>query len=389
MRPVYLDHHATTPCAPEVVDALVPWLRERFGNAASTHAHGSLAAAAADRAREQVAAAVGREADEVVFTSGATEADNLAVLGVAATHRVPGHLISTAVEHSAIRASLDHLEREGWRITRLQPGPDGRIVVDEALRALRPDTALVSVMTANHELGTLQPVRELARACRERGALFHTDAAQALGKVDLRGLDADLVSLSAHKAYGPQGIGALVVRRRGRPRVALQPRMLGGGQERGLRSGTLPVALVVGFGAAARLALRGLDEGEPARLAALRDDLLARLRALGGVHVHGTLTHRLPHSLNLRFDGVVAGELLSRIRGEVSCSVGSACASGRVAPSPVLKAIGLTDEEALGAVRLGLGRETTAQDVERAAAAFSHVVTELRAARVDRVAALR
>lgn len=382
--PVYLDHHATTACAPEVVDAILPWLAERPGNAGVRHhVYGQRAEAAVDAAREQVAAAIGAEPAEIVWTSGATEADNLAILGVADALEGPRHVVVGATEHRAVLDPARALAARGWEVTEVPPGPDGIVTAEAVEAALGPRTALVSVMLANNEVGVIQPVAAIAALCRARGVWCHTDAAQALGKLplDVRALGVDLLSLSAHKAYGPQGVGALWVRR-GRPMVPLEPRQRGGGQERGRRSGTVPVGLVAGFGVAAALALRDLDAGEPERLATLRDRLADALLALEGVVLRGARAPRLPHNLHVTVDGARSADLLAALRHEVACSAGSACSSTDARPSHVLLAMGLSEEEARGALRFGLGRSTRDEDVDRAVEALRRCIPAARARRI-------
>lgn len=381
--PIYLDHHATTPLDPAVADAMRPWLDGLFGNAGSTvHGFGLRAKAAVDVARAQVAAAVGADPDDVLFTSGATEADNLAILGLADAVGTPGHVVTVATEHKAVLEPVRALAARGWRTTELVPDATGLVTPNQVEAALADDTRLVSIMLVNNETGVIQPVTEIAERCRARGVLVHTDAVQALGKiaVDRDALGADLLCVSAHKIHGPQGIGALVVRRRGRPRVALTARQLGGGQERGLRPGTVPVMLTVGFGVAAERAAADVASGGPDRVRVLRDALWDHLRAEGGVHLHGSWTHRVAHNLNLRFDGVPSKELFRALRATVACSAGSACSTGKPKPSHVLTAMGVDEADAWGAVRLGLGRSTTAEEVDRAGAAIVEAVRRIRAA---------
>jgi cysteine desulfurase len=382
--PIYLDHHATTPLDPRVLEAMLPYLREEFGNAASrTHAWGWRAEAAVEVAREQVARVLGAASErDVVFTSGATESNNLALLGVARANRVRGdHLITAATEHSAVLDPCRALAREGFRVTELPVDGLGRIDPDAVGRALTERTLLVSVMAANNEIGVIAPLAEIAALCRERGVLFHTDAAQAVGKIplDVVRIGVDLLSVSAHKVYGPKGVGALYVRG-GSPRIRLEPLQYGGGHERGLRSGTLPVPLVVGLGRAVELAAAE-REAEAARLTALRARLLARLQAeLPGVSLHGDPERRLPGNLNLGFAGIEADALIGRLH-DVALSSGSACTSATPEPSHVLKALGLPDDAVRASVRIGLGRTTTPAEVERAA---DRIVEEVRALRAER-----
>lgn len=375
---VYLDHNATTPVHPSVVEAMLPFLRDAFGNASSHHFAGRPARQAVDRAREAVAALVGADPSEVLFTSGATESDNLALRGVAEAH--PGcHVVTTAVEHSAVLATCDALERRGHRVTRLPVDRQGRLDLAALEAVLVPDTRLVSVMLANNETGVLFPVAEVARRCAARGVLVHCDATQAVGKVpvDIRAMGIDLLSLSAHKLNGPKGVGALVVRRG----VRLVAQQTGGSQERGRRGGTENVPGIAGLGEAARLAARRLAEGEPARVERLRDRLEARIiEVVPETEVNGGAAPRLPNTLNLAFRGVDGeGVLLALDMEGIAASSGSACAAGAVDPSHVLLAMGLSREAAQGSVRLSLGYDTTEADVDYTAATLPPIVERLRA----------
>jgi cysteine desulfurase len=382
-RPIYLDAHATTRVDPRVLEAMLPYLGEEAGNAASrNHAYGWRAEEAVESARERVAAAVGGAAKEIVFTSGATESDNLAVLGAAEANRDRGdHVITTVIEHPAVLDPCRQLERRGFRVTYLPVGPGGLVDPEAVRRALDDRTILVSVMLANNEVGTVQPVAEIARLVKaESGALVHTDAVQALGKLPVRAQEdgLDLVSVSAHKIHGPKGVGALWVRRR--PRVRLRPLLFGGGHERGLRSGTLNVPGIVGLGAAAEIA-EAEREAEAPRLAALRDRLLSRLEAdLSGVHLNGHAEKRLPNNLNVSFEDVEAEDLLQEIPG-VACSTGAACSSASLEPSHVIQALGLGSARAQTSLRFGLHRFTTEEEIDRAADAVVRGVKRLRAAR--------
>jgi cysteine desulfurase len=359
--PVYLDHHATTPLDPQVLDAMLPYFTERFGNPHSAqHAYGWTAEAAIERARAEVAALIGVLPEDIVFTSGATEANNLAIRGAAhATDR--RHVLTCATEHPCVLESCRALAHEGFEITELPVRADGLLDRDRLSAALRPNTALVSIMTANHEIGVLQPISEIAKLCQERGILLHTDAAQAAGRIalDVAVLGVDLMSLSAHKLYGPKGIGALYVRRG----VRLAPLFAGGGQERGLRPGTLPTPLCVGFGKACALAQEELA-AEAARVRALRDRLYEGLRvALPDIRRNGAAAPRLPNNLNLCLPGIDAEDLLAALP-ELALATGAACASATQEPSAVLRALGLSDEAIAGSIRIGLGRTTTAKEVE-------------------------
>ena len=374
-RKIYLDNQATTPCDPRVVAAMLPWFTEKFGNPHSAeHAMGHEAEAAVENARAQLAALFGAEPREFIFTSGATEANNLAIKGAArfaAAHDNPRRrIITTATEHKCVLESVADLAAEGFEPVVLPVGPDGRLDPETLQGAVDDSTLLVSVMTVNNEIGVIQPIDELALIARRAGALFHTDAAQAAGKfmldVNKRGID--LMSVSAHKMYGPKGVGALYVRRR--PRARISPLFSGGGQERGLRSGTLPAPLLVGFGEAARLAGLEMEEDE-ARLVGLRDRLLGELRRrIPGLALNGNAFFRLPGNLNLQFPGVTAQALMAEIP-DLCVSTGSACSSAEIEPSHVLKALGLSDAAAGSTLRLGLGRFTSRADIDFAAAALA------------------
>ena len=371
-RPVYLDNQATTPCDPRVLAAMLPWFTERYGNPHSAeHGMGQDAAAAVEAARAEVAALIGAEPREIVLTSGATEANNIAIKGAARHARRMGdprrRVITVATEHKCVLESVADTAEDGFEPVVLPVGPDGRLDPAVLRAALAEPTLLVSVMAVNNETGVIQDIPALAAAAREGGALFHTDAAQAAGKIaiDVHGID--LLSLSGHKLYGPKGVGALYVRRR--PRVRLAPLFSGGGQERGLRSGTLPTPLVVGLGEACRLARLEMEE-EAARLAGLRDRLLAGLRRqMPELQVNGSLRHRIPGNLNVTFP--VRALDLMRAVPELCVSTGSACSSAAIEPSYVLRAIGLTDAAAARTLRLGLGRFTSAADVDYAAEALA------------------
>lgn len=383
-RPIYLDYHATTPVDPRVLEAMLPYFTEKFGNAASRqHAYGWEAQDAVDAAREQVAALIGATSGEIVFTSGASESNNLALKGVACALRDRGnHIITVATEHKSVLDSCAKLETEGFRVTRLGVDREGFVDLEELRSAMTPDTVLLSVMAANNEIGTVQRLAEIGAVAAERGVLFHTDAAQAVGKVPINVRDAqvDLLSLTGHKYYGPKGSGALFVRRR-KPRIKLVCQVDGGGHENGFRSGTLNVPGIVGLGAAADICRREMAE-ESARLASLRDRLLDGLRReLDGIHVNGPLgERRLPHNLHVSFDGV-EGERLLMALGDLAVSTGSACSSGSQKPSHVLQAIGLT-ESAGPSIRFGLGRTTTVEEIDAATERVVKVVRSLRAVNV-------
>lgn len=377
-RPVYLDHQATTPLDPRVLEAMLPWLTGDFGNAASRqHAFGWVAESAVSAAREEIAAVLGAQPAEIVFTSGATESNNLAILGAARAARGRGdHVVTSAVEHRSVLDPCRQLAAEGFEVTVLAPDETGRIAVEAVDAALKERTILVTLMAAQNEIGTLNPLAEIGALCASRGVLFHTDAAQALGKVpfDVRSGVA-LASLSAHKLYGPKGIGALWVR--ARPRVAVAPLVFGGGHERGLRSGTLNVPGIAGFGAAVRLALRERDV-EAVRLAALRDRLDGAIRAaLDGVTLNGHRVERLPGNLSLSFAGVDGESLISALRS-LAVSSGSACTTASAEPSHVLRALGIPDALAKATIRFGLGRFTTVAEIDFAASEIVAAVRRLR-----------
>jgi cysteine desulfurase len=380
-RPVYLDFHATTPVDPRVLQAMLPFFNHVFGNASSRqHRFGWQADEAVERARHQVATLIGAKAKEIVFTSGATEANNLAIRGAVAARRDRGnHVVTVATEHHAVLDTCKALERDGCRVTVLPVERDGLVDPERFAAALADDTVLASVMAANNEIGVLQPMAALSRACRARGVWLHTDAVQAVGRiaVDVEALGVDLASLTAHKLYGPKGAGALYVRRASKVEVA--PLFAGGGQERGIRPGTLNVPGIVGFGAAAALCGQELPAEGP-RVAALRDRLLAALQAgLDAVTVNGSLSARLPHNLHVSFAGVDGEALMTGLADDVAASSGSACASGSREPSHVVKALGLGAAEQWGAVRFGLGRTTTDDDVTFAAERVVALVQRLRA----------
>ena len=377
--PIYMDHHATTPVDPRVLEAMLPYFGVEFGNAASkSHVFGWRAEEAVEAARAEVAAIVGATAREIVFTSGATESDNLAIKGVAQFHQGKGrHLVTCQTEHKAVLDSLHALERQGFEVTFLPVGRDGRLDPGALERALRPDTILVSVMAANNETGVLQPVEEIGRITRARGVLFHCDAVQAVGRVpfDVERANVDLASLSAHKLYGPKGVGALYVRRK--PRARLVAQMDGGGHERGLRSGTLNVPGIVGFGKACTLAAAELP-AESARLLALRERLRRGIdAAVDRVTVNGSLEHRLPGNLNVSF-AWVEGEALMMAMKDVAVSSGSACTSASLEPSYVLRAMGVPDDLAHSSIRFGLGRFNTEEEVDWVVELLGRKVKKLR-----------
>ena len=379
--PLYFDNNATTPCDPRVVEAMVPYLFEHFGNPASrAHAYGWTAREAVEIAREQVASLIGASAKEIVFTSGATESDNLAIKGVARYNARKGkHIITVATEHKAILDSCHALEREGFEVTYLEVDSEGLISLDALRDAIRDDTTLVSVMYANNEIGVLQPVAEIGAICREKGVLFHCDAVQALAwlPIDVKAMNIDLLSISAHKMYGPKGIGALYVRR-GRPRVRVQPIIDGGGHERGMRSGTLATHQIVGLGKAAELAEQSIKSGEVDKVRALRDRLWDGLRAnLDELYLNGSWEQRLPNNLNVSF-AYVEGEAMMMGIKQIACSSGSACTSASLEPSYVLRAMGVDVELAHTSIRFGLGRFNTEAEVDHALELITEKVRFLR-----------
>lgn len=380
-KPVYLDHHATTPVDARVLDAMLPFFGPKFGNAASrSHSFGWEAEKAVEIARRQIAHLAGAVPREIVFTSGATESDNLAIKGVLEACRGKGsHLVTMATEHRAVLDPVRHLEKQGCQATILSPGQDGLLDPGRLRDAIRPDTVLVSLMYANNEIGVIQPIRDLGAICHERGVPFHCDAAQAFGKIPIHverdGID--LMSLSAHKLYGPKGIGVLYVRRR-QPRIALAAQMDGGGHEFGFRSGTLNVPAIVGFGEACAIAGREMSE-EAVRTAGLRDRLLSRFEAaLDDVTVNGSRTRRLPGNLNMSFAGVEADTLLLSLP-EIALSTGSACSSASPEPSHVLKALAVGPWRERSAIRFGIGRFNTEEEIDYVAARVIESVRKLRA----------
>jgi len=365
--PIYLDHNATTPILPEVVEAMLPYLREHFGNPSSSHVYGRRAHDAVERARGHVAALLHCDSDEILFTSGGTEANNLAIRGAPATS-ARRRIVTTAVEHPATARPLARLETQGWDVVRVGVDASGRARVDQFDAAITPTTALVTLMHSNNETGVLQPVRQAARFARRAGALVHTDAAQSVGKVaiDVREIDVDLLSVAGHKLYAPKGVGALYVRRG----TELAPFMLGAGHERGLRPGTENVASIVALGTACAIAQQSL-EVEAARVRALRERLWVRLAdTIPGLTLNGDVAERLPNTLNVRFPRILGSALLAATP-EIAASTGSACHAGCETPSAVLLAMGIPAVDALGSVRLTLGRATTADEVEHAAAALA------------------
>ena len=378
--PIYMDYHATTPVDPRVLEAMLPYFTDVFGNAASrNHAFGWAAEDAVTTARKQVADLTGASAKEIIFTSGATESNNLAIKGAAEMYREKGnHVITCVIEHKAVIDACKRLEKQGARVTYLPVQKDGRVSLDELRAAITDKTILITIMAANNEIGVLQPIAEIGAIAKEHGIIFHTDGVQAAGKVpfDVNEAKVDLVSLSAHKLYGPKGVGALYVRRRN-PRVLLAEQISGGGHERGMRSGTLNVPGIVGFGRAAELAKAEMAT-ESERLRALRDRLNEKLHAnLDEIYVNGSMEHRLPHSLNISFAYVEGESLLMGING-VAVSSGSACTSASLEPSYVLKALGAGDDLAHSSIRFGLGRWTTEEEVDYVVEKLTSVVQRLR-----------
>src|SRR6267142_4286381 len=378
--PIYMDYHATTPVDPRVLEAIMPFFNEKFGNAASrNHPFGWVAEEAVEKARKQVADLIGANAKEIVFTSGATESDNLAIKGVAEMYREKGnHIITCVTEHKAVIDTCKRLEKDGYRVTYLPVQKDGRISLDELRNAITDKTILITIMTANNEIGVVQPIAEIGAVAKEKGVLFHTDAVQAVGKVpfNVNELKVDMASISAHKMYGPKGVGALYVRRRN-PRVLLSPIIDGGGHERGMRSGTLNVTGIVGFGKAAKLAREEMaTEGE--RLRKLRDYLNEKLHQnLDEIYINGSVEHRLPHNLNISF-AYVEGESLLMGINDVAVSSGSACTSASLEPSYVLKALGTGDDLAHSSIRFGIGRFNTEAEIDYVADRVVETVQRLR-----------
>jgi cysteine desulfurase len=378
--PIYLDNHATTPMDPRVLNAMLPYFTEKFGNAASrNHSFGWESELAVENARKQIASLIGATAKEIIFTSGATESNNLAIKGVAEMYAERGnHIITAATEHKAVLDTCKHLEKRGYRVTYLPLQQNGLIDLEMLRAAFTDKTILVTIMYANNEIGVLQPIAEIGKMCKERGVLFHTDAVQAVGKVpvDVIKDNIDILSLTGHKIYGPKGVGALYVRRRN-PRVQITSQMDGGGHERGMRSGTLNVPGIVGLGEACAIAQKEMAE-EAKRLAHLRDKLKNKLEAeLDEVYINGTMEHHLPNNLNISF-AYVEGESLLMGINDIAVSSGSACTSATLEPSYVLKALGAGDDIAHSSIRFGLGRFNTEEEVDYAAAKVIDVVRKLR-----------
>jgi cysteine desulfurase len=378
--PIYMDNHATTPLDPRVLEAMMPYFTDKFGNAASrNHAFGWSAEEAVENARQQVAALIGATAKEIIFTSGATESDNLMIKGVAEMYREKGnHIITQAIEHKAVLDTCKNLEKHGFEVSYLPVQKDGRVNPEELRQAIKPSTILISVMYANNEIGVVNPIQEIGKIAKEHGIIFAVDGVQAVGKipVDVQKDNVDLLAISAHKLYGPKGVGALYVRRRN-PRVQLSAIIDGGGHERGMRSGTLNVPGIVGLGRACELCQQEMAQ-ESVRLASLRDRLKAGLEAkLDEVFINGSLEHRLPNNLNMSF-AYVEGESLLMGVNDVAVSSGSACTSATLEPSYVLKALGVGEDLAHTSIRFGLGRFTTQEEVDYVIDKMVQVVTKLR-----------
>lgn len=376
--PIYLDYGATTPCDPRVVDAMIPWLREHFGNAASrSHAWGWEAEEAIEKARTQVAELINADPREIVWTSGATESDNLAIKGAAHFYQGKGkHLITVKTEHKAVLDTMRELERQGFEVTYLDVQENGLLDLNVFKAAIRPDTILVSVMAVNNEIGVIQDLNTIGNLCREKGIIFHVDAAQATGKMplDMQTMPIDLMSLASHKSYGPKGIGALYVRRK--PRVRLEAQMHGGGHERGMRSGTLPTHQIVGMGEAFRIAKEEMQQDFD-HAKRLQQRLLEGLKDIEQVFVNGDMEHRVPHNLNISFNYVEGESLIMGIKG-LAVSSGSACTSASLEPSYVLRALGRSDELAHSSLRMTIGRFTTEEEIDYAIATIRKNVEKLR-----------
>jgi cysteine desulfurase len=376
--PIYLDYSATTPVDPRVADKMIPYLTEFFGNPASrSHVFGWEAEKAVETAREQVAALVGADAKDIIWTSGATESNNLAIKGAANFYAGKGkHIVTVSTEHKAVLDTVKELERQGFTATYIEPQENGLISIDQFKAALRPDTVVASVMAVNNEIGVIQPIAEIGEVCRDKGIVFHVDAAQATGKmaIDLATLKVDLMSFSAHKTYGPKGIGALYVRRK--PRIRLEAQMHGGGHERGLRSGTLATHQIVGMGESFRIAQEEMV-AENQRIGRLRDKLLAGMRDIEETYVNGDMEHRVPHNLNISFNFVEGESLIMAVK-DIAVSSGSACTSASLEPSYVLRALGRSDELAHSSIRFTLGRFTTEEEIDYAVALLHQKIAKLR-----------
>jgi cysteine desulfurase len=373
-----MDYSATTPVDPRVADKMIPFLREQFGNPASrSHAYGWSAEAAVEEARGHVAALVGADPREIIWTSGATESNNLALKGAANFYKTRGkHIVTVKTEHKSVLDTVRELERQGFEATYLEPQDNGLVSLEQLEAAIRPDTILVSVMLVNNEIGVIQPIAEIGELCRKKGVVFHCDAAQATGKVaiNLENLKVDLMTFTAHKTYGPKGVGALYVRRK--PRVRLEAQMHGGGHERGLRSGTLPTHQIAGMGEAFRLAKEEMDS-ELGRVKALRDRLAKGLMEIEEVYINGDMEHRVPHNLNVSFNYVEGESLIMAVK-DLAVSSGSACTSASLEPSYVLRALGRSDELAHSSIRFTIGRFTKEEDIDFAVNLLKEKVGKLR-----------
>jgi len=378
--PIYLDHNATTPCDPRVVEAMIPYFTNNFGNAASrNHPFGWQAEEAVDIAREQVAKLIGADPKEIIFTSGATEGDNLAIKGVFEMYASKGnHIITCNIEHKAVLDTCKHIEKEGGEVTYLKSTPDGLIDLAELEAAIKPTTILIAIMYANNEIGTVMPMKEISAIAKKHGVLVFSDATQAVGKipVDVNKDGIDLLAMTAHKMYGPKGVGALYVRRKN-PRVKVTAQMDGGGHERGMRSGTLNVPGIVGFGKACELAMNEM-EADAKRLSKLRDKLETELMKLEEAYINGSTKHRLPHVTNISFKHVEGEGLLMGFNKNIALSSGSACTSASLEPSYVLKALGLGDDLAHSSLRFGLGRFTTEEQIDYTVEQVTNTVNKLR-----------
>jgi cysteine desulfurase len=376
--PIYMDYSSTNPCDPRVVDAMIPWLREHFGNPASrSHAWGWEAEAAVEKARDHIAALIGADPREIVWTSGATESNNLAIKGAAGFYKTKGkHMITVKTEHKAVLDTMRELERQGFEVTYLDVQADGLVNLDAFKAAIRPDTILASVMYVNNEIGVIQDMMALGGICREKGVIFHVDAAQATGRVefDISKMPIDLMSLTSHKTYGPKGIGALYVRRK--PRIRLEAQMHGGGHERGMRSGTLPTHQCVGMGEAYRIAKEEMVQ-ENKKISVLQQRLMNGLKGIEQVFINGHETQRVPHNINMSFNYVEGESLMMGIKG-LAVSSGSACTSASLEPSYVLRALGRSDELAHSSLRMTIGRWTTEAEIDFAIATIKENVAKLR-----------
>ncbi|MHA4866894.1 IscS subfamily cysteine desulfurase [Duganella sp. PWIR1] len=376
--PIYMDYSATTPIDPRVADAMIPYLREQFGNPASrSHMYGWTAEKAVEEARANVAALVNADPREIIWTSGATESNNLAIKGAAHFYKTKGkHIITVKTEHKAVLDTVRELERQGFEATYLEPQDNGLITIEQLTAAIRPDTILISVMLVNNEIGVIQPIDEIGALCRSKGIIFHCDAAQATGKIviDLQKTKVDLMTFTAHKTYGPKGVGALYVCRK--PRVRIEAQMHGGGHERGLRSGTLPTHQIVGMGEAFRLAKVEMDT-EISRIKALRDRLAKGLQEIEETYINGDMEHRVPHNLNVSFNYVEGESLIMAVK-DLAVSSGSACTSASLEPSYVLRALGRSDELAHSSIRFTIGRFTTEADIDFAIDLMKSKVHKLR-----------